>query len=131
MRPPACRLEISGTVPQGAGLSSSAALCVALCLALLAAAGEDEPDRTELARLCSRIENDWVGARTGLLDQLASLNGREGHALRIDMARARPSARSRSSWAATASPCSPRGPRASTPVPATTSAAPNALARAS
>ena len=86
VRPPACRLEISGTVPQGAGLSSSAALCVALCLALLAAAGEDEPDRTELARLCSRIENDWVGARTGLLDQLASLNGREGHALRIDMA---------------------------------------------
>ena len=56
----------------GAGLSSSAALCVALCLALAAAAGADEPDRIELARLCSRIENDWVGARTGLLDQLAS-----------------------------------------------------------
>ncbi len=86
VRPPACRLEISGTVPLGAGLSSSAALSVALCLALLAVAGEDEPDRMELARLCSRIENDWVGARTGLLDQLASLHGREGHALRIDMA---------------------------------------------
>jgi galactokinase len=86
VRAPACRLEISGTVPRGAGLSSSAALSVALCLALLAAAGQEEPDRTELARLCSRIENDWVGARTGLLDQLASLYGREGHALRIDMA---------------------------------------------
>ena len=86
IRAPACRLEISSSVPPGAGLSSSAALSVALCLALLAAAGRREPDRTELARICSRIENDWVGAHTGLLDQLASLHGREGHALRIDMA---------------------------------------------
>ena len=43
-----------------------------------------EPDRTELARLCSRVENDWVGAQTGLLDQLASLYGQPGHCLRID-----------------------------------------------
>src|SRR5260370_24202825 len=41
-------------------------------------------DRTELAKLCSRVENDWVGARTGLLDQLASLYGEPEHALRID-----------------------------------------------
>ena len=41
-------------------------------------------DRVELARLCSRVENDWAGANTGLLDQLASLLGRAGHALRID-----------------------------------------------
>jgi galactokinase len=72
-------------VPQGAGLSSSAALAVALCLALLALAGEPEPvDRVALARLCSRIENDWVGARTGLLDQLACLLGAAGRALLID-----------------------------------------------
>jgi galactokinase len=51
---------------------------------LCAAAGEATPERIELARLCSRIENDWVGARTGLLDQLASLFGEEGHALLID-----------------------------------------------
>ena len=55
------------------------------CLALLAVA-EARPDRTALAKLCSRVENDWVGAETGLLDQLASLLGREGHALRIDFA---------------------------------------------
>jgi galactokinase len=79
-------LTIDGDVPAGSGLSSSAALEVALCLALLAAAGEPEPDRRALARLCSRVENEWVGARTGLLDQLASLLGREGHALRIDFA---------------------------------------------
>jgi galactokinase len=80
----AARLEIAGTVPQGAGLSSSAALEVALTLALIALSAEPEPDRTELARLCSRIETDWVGANTGLLDQLASLRGETGHALRID-----------------------------------------------
>jgi galactokinase len=80
----AARLEITGTVPEGSGLSSSAALEVALALALLALAGEDEPDRVALARLCSRVENDWVGARTGLLDQLAALLGEPGHALRID-----------------------------------------------
>jgi galactokinase len=77
-------LEISGTVPRGAGLSSSAALEVALVLALLALAGVGEPDRMELARLCSRIENDWVGAQTGLLDQIASLFGERDRALRID-----------------------------------------------
>jgi galactokinase len=77
-------LEVSGTVPRGAGLSSSAALEVALVLALLALAGAPEPDRIELARLCSRIENDWVGAQTGLLDQIASLCGEADRALLID-----------------------------------------------
>jgi galactokinase len=82
------RLRIAGDVPRGSGLSSSAALSTALALALIALAGEDtDPptlDRRELARLCSRVENDWVGAQTGLLDQLAALFGREGHALRLD-----------------------------------------------
>jgi galactokinase len=78
------RLEITGNLPPGAGLGSSAALCVAVCLALCATAGEPEPDRLELARLCSRVENHWAGASTGLLDQLAVLFGREGHVLRID-----------------------------------------------
>ncbi len=77
-------LEISGTVPRGAGLSSSAALEVALTLALIAVSGAHEPDRVELAKLCSRIENEWVGAQTGLLDQLASLFGERDRALRID-----------------------------------------------
>jgi galactokinase len=79
------RLTIRGDVPQGSGLSSSAALEVALALALIAHSGCDEPDRRDLARLCSRVENEWVGAQTGLLDQLASLFGREGFAVRLDM----------------------------------------------
>jgi galactokinase len=77
-------LEISGTVPRGAGLSSSAALEVALVLALLSVSGVAEPDRMELAKLCSRVENDWVGAQTGLLDQIASLCGEADRALQID-----------------------------------------------
>jgi galactokinase len=82
-----CRLTIGGDLDAGLGLSSSAALETALCLALLAVAGEDEPaDRRELAKLCSRVENDWVGAETGLLDQLASLCGEPGGAVRIDFA---------------------------------------------
>jgi galactokinase len=78
-------LAFSGDVARGSGLSSSAALEVALALALLAHSGREEPDRRDLAKLCSRVENDWVGAETGLLDQLASLFGREGHATRLDM----------------------------------------------
>jgi galactokinase len=81
---PAARLEITGTLPQGAGLSSSAALEVALCLALLGLGGEQEPERVALAQLCSCIEREWVGAQTGLLDQLASLLCERRHALRID-----------------------------------------------
>ena len=72
------RIAFTGDVPRGAGLSSSAALETALCLALLGVAGAEEPDRVELAKLCSRVENDWVGAETGLLDQLASLLGSRG-----------------------------------------------------
>ncbi|MHB8690390.1 MAG: galactokinase [Solirubrobacteraceae bacterium] len=80
----------AGKLPIGGGLSSSAALSVALCLALLRVAGEDgagwldADGRLRLARICSAIENRWVGAQTGLLDQLASLCGRAGHALAID-----------------------------------------------
>ncbi len=74
-------LEIAGDLPAGAGLGSSAALCVAVALAVGANPGEP----VELARLCSRVEADWAGARTGLLDQLACLLGRDGHAVRLDM----------------------------------------------
>lgn len=79
-----CKLEISGTVPRGSGLSSSAALEVAVCLALLDVSEAQVPDRLELARICSRVENEWVGAQTGLLDQIASLCGERDRALRID-----------------------------------------------
>jgi galactokinase len=80
-----CRLEVSGDLPAEAGLSSSAALSISLCLALCAVAASEPPKPVPLARLCSRIENEWCGAQTGLLDQLASLCAEKDHALRIDM----------------------------------------------
>ncbi|HEY6396320.1 MAG TPA: galactokinase family protein [Solirubrobacteraceae bacterium] len=78
------RLHISGGVPRGGGLSSSAALEVALTLALIALGDGPEPTRRDLAKICSRIENEWVGAQTGLLDQIAALYGERHKALRID-----------------------------------------------
>jgi galactokinase len=85
VEPPGCALEVASDLPQGAGLSSSAALCVALALALCGIAEAVPPPPVELARLCSRIEREYAGAETGLLDQLASLLGEEGRALRLDM----------------------------------------------
>ena len=85
------RLEVSGDVPRGAGLSSSAAFSVSICLALAELgshgdhpAGELPLERIELARICSRVEHRWAGAQTGLLDQLASLYGAPDTALLID-----------------------------------------------
>ncbi len=83
---PGAVVEVTGNVPRGGGLSSSAALSVSLALALRGLARTDAADRMELARLCSRVENEWVGAQTGLLDQLASLFGDEGQAVLIDFA---------------------------------------------
>ncbi len=81
---PGARLEISGDLPRGAGLSSSAALEIALCLSLFELADAAPPGIVELARLGQQIEHDWVGAQTGLLDQLASLSGSPEHAVLID-----------------------------------------------
>jgi galactokinase len=84
--PAGAELSIAGTVPQGGGMSSSAALSVSLCLTVAALSGRPPSDRLDLARACARVENDWVGAQTGLLDQLASLCGRDGHGVLIDFA---------------------------------------------
>jgi galactokinase len=86
LEPVGARIEVGGDLPRGAGLSSSAALAVSLCLALLALAGHTDSvlDRISMARLCSRVENKWLGAHTGLLDQLASLCGEPQTALCID-----------------------------------------------
>lgn len=67
------------TLPLGGGLSSSAALEVAVALAL---GGPDDP--VELARLCRRAEQRATGVPCGIMDQLASAAGVEGHALLID-----------------------------------------------
>ncbi|MFR0353085.1 galactokinase [Streptomyces sediminimaris] len=76
-------VHLASTVPSGAGLSSSAALEVVIALAL-----NDLFDlglqRWQLARLCQRAENVYVGAPTGIMDQTASACCEEGHALFLD-----------------------------------------------
>lgn len=76
-------LYVRGEVPIGAGLSSSAAVEVATGYALLAASNLSI-DRTKLALLCQRAENDFVEARTGIMDQFVSCHGRAGQALLLD-----------------------------------------------
>jgi galactokinase len=76
-------LVISGTVPRGAGLSSSASLCVATGRALAAAAGTIA-DPLALARTAQAAEHRFAGVRCGIMDQLASAIGTPGHALLID-----------------------------------------------
>jgi galactokinase len=74
-------LLIRSTVPDGSGLSSSAALEVASALALLA--GRDF-DPLELARLCQRAERNFVGMPCGIMDQYISVFGRAHSAVEID-----------------------------------------------
>ncbi|BBC33824.1 Galactokinase [Streptomyces graminofaciens] len=76
-------IHLASTVPAGAGLSSSAALEVVVALAL-----NDLFDLGlkgwQLARLCQRAENVYVGAPTGIMDQTASACCEHGHALFLD-----------------------------------------------
>lgn len=76
-------MSITGGVQTGSGLASSAALECATLGALLTAAGLSV-DRITQARIAQRAENDYVGAPTGLLDQLAILFARPRHAQLID-----------------------------------------------
>ena len=77
------RMSVTGGVEMGSGLASSAALECAALGAIAAATGL-ELSRLEQARIAQRAENEYVGAPTGLLDQLASLFGEERRALLID-----------------------------------------------
>ncbi len=74
------RGTVSTTLPTGAGLSSSAALEVALALAL----GADDHDPVALAHLCQRAEHVASGVPCGIMDQLVVAAAVEGHALMID-----------------------------------------------
>jgi galactokinase len=80
---PAASLLVRGEVPMGSGLSSSAALEVATALALVSLSGVKLPF-TEIAKLCQKSENEFVGARVGIMDQYVSCLGKAGHALFLD-----------------------------------------------
>lgn len=77
------RAAFSGDVPLGSGLSSSAAIEAATALALDRLLGT-EMERGELAVICRRAENEFVGVRSGIMDQYASLLCEAGAALFVD-----------------------------------------------
>jgi galactokinase len=74
---------VHGEVPIGAGLSSSAALEVSSALALMSLNGGRLP-LPEVAKLCRKAENEFVGARVGIMDQFVSCMGKAGHAFLLD-----------------------------------------------
>ena len=76
-------LAFGGNLPQGAGLSSSAALQVSTALAARALLGF-AMDVPRLARICQESENELVGVKVGIMDPFVSLAARAGHALFLD-----------------------------------------------
>lgn len=77
------KMEISNTLPIGAGLSSSAAFEVATAVLLCKLFNHDVPPM-QLAKLCRRAENEFVGVNCGLLDQVSSVFGKKNHAIFLD-----------------------------------------------
>lgn len=75
--------DFTSTLPLGAGLSSSAAIEVATAV-LLSRLFDFQIDRLELAKLCRKAENEFVGVSCGLLDQVSSIFGRKDHAIYLD-----------------------------------------------
>ena len=76
-------VEIASTIPIGSGLSSSAAFAVALAGALADVAGRPLAG-TELARAAQSAEHIGTGTPCGVMDQMAAVHGRAGHAVLID-----------------------------------------------
>jgi galactokinase len=74
---------MTGDVPRGAGLSSSAAVELATARAFSAISGFTW-DASKMARIAQKAENDWVGVKCGIMDQMASAASKEGHALFLD-----------------------------------------------
>ncbi len=83
IEPPPFTLHLEGNVPFGAGLSSSASVEVASCLALLAHSGVTLSP-AEIALLCQRAENNFVHSPCGIMDQFVITAGRKGHALLLN-----------------------------------------------
>jgi len=80
---PACEAAVTGDIPQGAGLSSSAAYEVATLLMFQTLGGFDLPSQ-EAAKVAREAENGFVGVACGIMDQMASACGEKGKALLID-----------------------------------------------
>jgi galactokinase len=76
-------MTLSGDVPLGAGLSSSASIEVATAMAILSIAGSTLPLK-KVATLCRRAENEFVGAKSGIMDQFVVAGAVEHRAIMLD-----------------------------------------------
>ena len=74
---------VEGNVPIALGLSSSAAMEVAAALAFQAVS-QQSVDPVELVKICQAAENNFIGVRSGIMDQFASRMGHPDHALFLD-----------------------------------------------
>lgn len=81
---PGMDMVIAGDVPQGAGLSSSASLSVAVCTLFSTLPDHPGLGPVEAALVAQRAENDFVGCKCGNMDQISSACGVQDHALLID-----------------------------------------------
>jgi len=79
-----CELLYHGTVPYGAGLSSSASIEVSTALCLTRLGGWEQLAMEDIAVLCQRAENEYVGMNCGIMDQFISAVGKKGHAVFLD-----------------------------------------------
>lgn len=77
-------LLVESTLPSGAGVSSSAALGVAVLKALFAAHGMDCPPAPDLARLAQRIEHEFIGLKCGIMDHMVCAVGAPAAAMQLD-----------------------------------------------
>ena len=79
-----CDLLYNGTVPYGAGLSSSASIEVATAVALAKLGGRETLDMVEIALLAQKAENEYVGMKCGIMDQFVSAVAKKDHAIFLD-----------------------------------------------
>ena len=84
-----CDMLYHGTIPYGAGLSSSASIEVSTALALVSIGNEafginEGIDLVELAKIGQKAENQYVGVNCGIMDQFASAMGKANHAIFLD-----------------------------------------------
>jgi len=79
-----CDILLASDLPDGAGLSSSAAIEVLLAYMLLYPLRGDDVDRVAIAQLCQKVENEFVGVNCGIMDQFAVALGKADCAMLLD-----------------------------------------------
>lgn len=79
-----CDILFSGNLPDGAGLSSSAAILVLTAFMLRYTKGERNIDRVSLARFCQKVENEFIKVNCGIMDQFSIAMGKKDHAMLLN-----------------------------------------------